>query len=146
MRPVSRWRSPKWTARRLASVPLPEAAGPSMAMIMRSHVSAQPAHQVDKSREAGGDEGGIVDRHRRLGAEPHHQGRHGDAMIHVGGNLAAAVWAALAAATAGDDEIVADDLHLGAVDTEHVGGGGEAVGFLHAQLLQAAHAGFACGE
>ena len=34
VRPVSRWPSPKWAASRRASVPLPEAAGPSTAIIM----------------------------------------------------------------------------------------------------------------
>jgi hypothetical protein len=35
MSPVSRWRSPKCAASLFPSVPLPEAAGPSIAMIMR---------------------------------------------------------------------------------------------------------------
>ena len=44
------------------------------------------------------------------------------------------------------DQIVALDLDVDAVSAQHRRGGGEAVGFLDAQLLQSAHARRALGE
>ena len=79
---------------------------------------------------------------RLLAAEPHDQRRHRDAMVHVGRDHAAAGRAALAV----HDQVVALDLDLDAVDAQHRGGGGEPVGFLDAQLLQAAHPRRALGE
>ena len=81
-------------------------------------------------------------RDRLLAAEPHHQRRHRDPMIHVGRDHTAARRAALAV----HDQVVAVDLHLDAVDAQHRGGGGEPVGFLDAQFLQAAHPRRALGE
>ena len=60
-------------ASRRASVPLPAAAGPSMAMIGftvtagRPDGGAEPVHQIDETRKTGVDEAGIVggDRRRR---------------------------------------------------------------------------------
>ena len=49
------------------SVPLPEAAGPSMAMIMADSVpdrGAEFAHQRHEGRKARGDHRPIIDRHR----------------------------------------------------------------------------------
>ena len=65
-------------------------------------------------------------------AKPHDQRGHGDAVIHVSGDEAAADGAALAM----DNEVVAFDLGLDPVRAQHRGRGGEAVRFLHPQLLQ----------
>ena len=51
---------------------------------------AQPAHHVDEAREAGLDHGGVVDAAPALARQPHHERRHGDAVIHVGRDEAAA--------------------------------------------------------
>ena len=74
--------------------------------------------------------------------QSHHQRRHRDAVIHVGGDEAAA----RDMAPAFDDQIVARYLDLDAVDAQHGGGGFQPVGFLDPQFLQAAHDGGALGE
>src|SRR5262245_23599816 len=90
---------------RCASVPLPDAAGPSMAMIMSDAMGssrsvgcrerrAQPLHQRAELGKAGGDHGGVVDRDRPVGAEAERQEGHGDAVVEVGGDRAAAAYAA----------------------------------------------------
>src|SRR5438270_1801 len=63
-----------------------------------------------------------------------------------GSSSSAAATAARDVTAAFDDQVVAGDLDLDAVDAEHGGGGLQAVGFLDAQLLQAAHDGRALGE
>ena len=68
--------------------------------------------------------------------ETHHERRHRNAMVHMGRDQAAARHTAAAL----DDQVVARDLDLDAVDAQHRGGGSEPVGFLDAQFLQAAHA------
>ena len=110
--------------------------------MLTSKSAAHPPHHVDEAREAGRDERGVVDPHRLLARKPHHQRRHRDAVIHVGRDQAAAGGAALAV----HDQVVALDLDVDAVQAQHRGGRGEAVGFLHAQFLQAAHARRAFGE
>jgi len=65
-------------------------------------------------------------------AKPHHQSRHRDAMIHVGRDHSAARDMAFAM----HDQVIALDLDINAVDAQHVGGCGEAVGFLHAQFFK----------
>ena len=108
------------------------------------HENSAPSERIIgmKSGKAGGDEGGVVDLDRLVGRAAHHQRRHRDAMIHVGGDEAAAGHMAAAF----DDQIVAGDLDLDAVDAQHGGGGFEPVGFLDAQFLQAAHDGRALGK
>ncbi len=51
--------------------------------------SARAPDHRDEVGEAGGDDGGVVDLHRRIGGHPHHQRRHGDAVVQVGGDEAA---------------------------------------------------------
>src|SRR5262249_59966945 len=71
---------------RLPSVPFPEAAGPSMAMIMlcqSSELCSELCHQLRKVGEAGCDHARIVDRHCLACAEAECEKGHGDAMIHV---------------------------------------------------------------
>ena len=76
-----------------------------------AEIPAHPPHHVDEAREAGRDEGGVVDPHRLLARKPHHQRRHRDAVIHVGRDQAAAAGAALAV----HDQVVALDLDVDAV-------------------------------
>ena len=74
-------------------MPLPEAAGPSMAMIMAGSVrigGAELPHQRDEGREARLDHGAVVDGHRVAGGEPHDEERHGDAVVEMGRDRAAA--------------------------------------------------------
>src|SRR5262249_57168232 len=82
---------------------------------------AESAHEAEKIREARRDECAVVDRDRLSARKAHHQERHGDAMVHVGGDGAAARHGALAV----HDEIVALDRNLGAVRDEPRGGRGE---------------------
>ena len=49
-------------------------------------------------------------------------------------------------AAAFDDQVIARDLDLDAIDAQHGGGGVQPVGFLDAQFLQAAHHGDAFRE
>src|SRR5262249_42754717 len=154
--PVSRWCKPKWAARCFASVPLPDAAGPSIAMITLTlpwrgrvacrrragrgergsrKLAAQGSHQLNESREARGNKGRVVHLHWLLARESEHQRRHGDTMIHVGGDEAAATRAAITV----HDEIVAFDLDGDTVAREQRGGRGKPIGFLDAQLFEAAH-------
>ena len=74
-----------------------------------------PRISSDEAREARGDEGGVVDPTGCSLAEPHHQRRHGDAMVHVGRDHAAAGRAALAV----HDQVVAVDLDRHAIDPQH---------------------------
>src|ERR1700682_1961151 len=55
----------------------------------------EPAHHRDEIRKAGGDEGRVVDLDRLVGGKAHHQRRHRDAMIHMGGDQGAAPHMAL---------------------------------------------------
>src|SRR4051794_29735457 len=50
----------------------------------------QAAQHRQETREAGNDEGGIIDLDRLVRCEPRDQRRHRDPMIHMGGNQAAA--------------------------------------------------------
>ena len=112
-----------------------------MAMIMRDSapsariISAKPGKLVAMNAVSSTCTGFSL-------AKAHDQRRHGDAVIHVGRDQAAARRAALAV----HDQVVAFDLDVDAVDAQHRGGGGEPVGFLDAQFLQAAHARRAFGE
>jgi len=63
-------------------------------------------------------------------------------MIHVRRHFAAAGGTAFAL----HDEIVTFDLDGDAIGAQHIGGGGEPVGFFDAQFLKAAHARDAFGE
>ena len=83
--------SPSAAARRRASVPLPAAAGPSIAMI-RGGLHGQTAgriaapsavHQLDEAGETGVDEPGIVDGDRRSAASPSTSAAHRDAVVHM---------------------------------------------------------------
>ena len=67
---------------------------------------AEPRHQRPEGRKAGGDHGLVVDRHRLLRREPHDEKAHGDAMVEMGFDQAAARNFARAAL---DDEVVAFD-------------------------------------
>src|SRR6266581_7698738 len=58
--------------------------------VCSAKLGAQPAHQPEEIRKARGDERGVVDRDRLSGRKPHHQERHRDTMVHVGGDGAAA--------------------------------------------------------
>ncbi len=69
-------------------------------------------------------------RDRLVARKPHHQRRHRQPVIHMGRDHAAAGRAALAL----HDQVVALDLDRDAIDAQHVGGRGEAVGFLHPQF------------
>src|SRR5262249_58853028 len=101
----------------MAILPLPEAAGPSMAMIINGgldrlamsiagngfycrhsrQIGAQRSHQFDEARKARADEAAIVDAHRAFAGQSQHERRHGNAVIHVSldeaaaGNTAAAL-------------------------------------------------------
>ena len=97
---------------------------------------------VDEAGKARRDEGGVVHRDRLLARETHHQRRHGNAVIHVGGDGAAARRTAGAA----DDQVVTVDLGRDSVYAQHGRRAGEAVGFLDPQLTEAAHAGVAFRE
>ena len=72
-----------------ASVPLPEAAGPSIAMIMaasaRNGRRAFPC-SVRKLGKARRDHRRVVDGHRLVGGEPHDEEAHGDAMVEMRGD------------------------------------------------------------
>ena len=111
---------------------LARAAGPSMAMIM---TNPRPSPRIN-STKPGKLVAMKVPSSTCTGCslrKPQHQGRHGDAVIHVGGDDAAAGGVALAV----HDQIVAVDLDGDAVGAQQRGGGGEAVGFLDPQLLRA---------
>ena len=99
-------------------------------------------HQRREAGEAGVDEGGVVDGDGGVRGEAEDQGAHGDAVVHAGGDQAAARGRAAGAV---DEEIVARDLDRDAVGGEHGGGGGKPVAFLDAELGEAAHAGGAGG-
>ena len=79
----------------------------------------------------------------RVARQAHHQRRHGDAMVHVGRDRAAARHARPLPCTIRSSPAIST---VDAVGAQHVGGGGEAVGFLDAQLLEAAHHGGAVRE
>ena len=83
-----------------------------MAMIMCTNIGAQPAHQLDEAGEARGDEGSIVDLAPAFRwPSPMTRTRHGDAVIHVRRDQAAAGRATAAL----HDQVVALDFDLDAV-------------------------------
>ena len=69
--------------------------------------------------------------------EAHHQGGHGDAVIHMRGDHPTAGGRC---ARAMDQQIIAFNADLGAIGFQQRGGGGQTVAFLHAQFSKAAHA------
>ena len=103
--------------------------------IAYSNVAPSPSIAGRKVGKAGGDHGGVVDRHRFPAREPHDQEAHGDAVIHMGRDQAAA----LRDAAALDDEIVALDRVRNVRGGEAGGDRGETVAFLDPELVQAAH-------
>src|SRR5271169_20282 len=74
-------------------------------------ISPEPAHKIDESGKARGDETRIVDPYRLRARHPHHQRRHGNAVIHVRRDEAAANRTALPL----HDEIIAGDFDRHAV-------------------------------
>ena len=51
---------------------------------------AQPAHQRDEGREARRDHGAVIDGHRLLRGKAHDEEGHGDAVVEMGRDRAAA--------------------------------------------------------
>ena len=88
---------------RLASVPLPDAAGPSMAMIIARALqlaeSGAPTlvHEAANSGKLVATIARVVDGHRLAAGEPHGEKGHGDAVIEVRRDGAAAADLACAA-------------------------------------------------
>ena len=94
---------------------------------------AQALHEGAELGEAGGDHGRVVDRHGAVGAQAQREEGHGDAMVEVGGNHAAAAHALAAA----DHERVAVDLGCHAVRQQARRRRSQPVALLHLQLGQA---------
>ena len=84
----------------------------------------------------------VVDLHRLLAGEPHHQRRHGDAMIHVGGDESAAGGAAAAM----HNQIVTVDLDFDAVVAQQTGGAASRSNSLTRNSLSPRMQGHAFGE
>src|SRR5215831_18749731 len=130
---------------RFPSVPLPEAAGPSMAMIIDSRSSElcpELCHQFRKVWEARRDHARIVDRDCLACAEAKREECHGDAVIHVGRDKAAA----FDLSTTHDDQIIALDSRLHTACRKASGSGRQPIAFLLLEFRQPLHAGLALGE
>ena len=130
----------------LASVPLPEAAGPSIAMIIGDapgNSRSEPGHHLEEARETRRDHRAVIDRDRAARGEAHDQEAHGDAVVEMGRDRAAARGLALAAL---DDEIVALDRVRDAAGRKARRDRRETIAFLDAQFAQAAHARLASRE
>src|SRR5262245_18248018 len=78
----------------IMNTPAPEVS--SERAVASGKLRAEAAHQAEKIGEARRNECGVVDRDRFSARKAHHQERHGDAVIHVGRDGAAARHGALA--------------------------------------------------
>src|SRR5262245_47780035 len=126
-------------------VPLPAPEGPSMVMTgtllmqaIRScrqfaHVEAHRARQLDEAREGGGDIGHVPDRDLTLRPGTRYCKGHGDSVVPTAVDLARPERDALAASAYAHP--VGEDLVLHIESLEPGAHCGNAIAFLHAQLL-----------
>src|SRR6188472_1625916 len=129
---------------RLPSAPFPEAAGPSMAMIMRSRsleLRAKLCHQLCKVGEAGRNHARIVDRDRLARGKAEREKGHGNAVIHMRCDETAA----FDLSPPHDGEIVALDARLDPAGGKPGSSSRKAITLLHLELRQSFHAGLALG-
>src|SRR5262245_9665435 len=115
-----------------------------MAMIMRersSELGSESRHHLHEIREARCDHAHVIDRDRIARTKTKREKRHGDAMVHMCRDEAAAFYASLPY----DDEIVAFDARLDAARGKSCGSCREPIAFLHLQLREPFHARLALG-